>query len=147
MVAGHNANGEPDFFFVIVRCSDAEFKAADHYARARRAASAEGYDPALCFDEFDSAGKMLLHHFEWRSASIVSCEGESFYIWSREHQAWWGPNRYGYTRDLAGAGRYSDTETQEIIGEANLVGFQECAMPASVIDQMEDSIRQVIQDL
>lgn len=30
-----------------------------------------------------------------------------YVIWSFEHSAWWGPNKCGYTSDLASAGRYS----------------------------------------
>jgi len=52
-----------------------------------------------------------------------------FVIWSIEHTAWWGPDRRGYTRELAGAGVYDAGDTRAILEEANVVGVQECAIP------------------
>lgn len=43
-----------------------------------------------------------------------------FWIWSQEHSAWWLQNRYGYTNDLLAAGRFTVTETAEILAKANL---------------------------
>lgn len=33
-----------------------------------------------------------------------------YLVWSNEHRMWWGPNRQGYTRDIARAGRYTRDE-------------------------------------
>lgn len=37
-----------------------------------------------------------------------------FLIWSRDHQAWWGPERSGYTNDLERAGRYESGEAMDV---------------------------------
>jgi hypothetical protein len=44
---------------------------------------------------------------------------EQFYIWSIEHNAWWKPNRFGYTKKLFEAGKYSYREAVEICRDAN----------------------------
>lgn len=41
-----------------------------------------------------------------------------YLIWSHEHAAWWGPDRCGYFRDVARAGRYSRTEALTICAAA-----------------------------
>lgn len=38
-----------------------------------------------------------------------------YVIWSHQHEAWWGPDRAGYTTDLAEAGRYTLEEAGEIV--------------------------------
>lgn len=48
-----------------------------------------------------------------RSANV------DFVIWSFEHNAWWGPHRWGYTSQLAQAGRYSEAEATAIVMDAN----------------------------
>jgi len=50
-------------------------------------------------------------------------------IWSIEHQAWWAPDRWGYSDTLAGAGRYSRAEALQIVEDANVVEFNECVIP------------------
>jgi hypothetical protein len=42
-----------------------------------------------------------------------------FLIWSIEHTAFWRPGQTGYTRTLAEAGRYSETEADAIVARAN----------------------------
>jgi hypothetical protein len=54
-------------------------------------------------------------------------------IWSIEHDAWWGPGRRGYTRELAAAGRYTRQEALEILERANLVKVNECLIPIECI--------------
>lgn len=41
-----------------------------------------------------------------------------YLIWSNEHQAWWGPVRWGYTTEISKAGRYSREQAVEIVREA-----------------------------
>ena len=72
IVAAYNTNGEPDFFFVIVRCTQEEYDNGDHYVVAEEKAIREGYTPRISYDEFDTAGKALLPLFVWESASKVS---------------------------------------------------------------------------
>ena len=52
-----------------------------------------------------------------------------FVIWSIEHDAWWAPERIGYTRELHEAGRYTQAEAAEIVKRANVVEFNEAAIP------------------
>lgn len=40
-------------------------------------------------------------------------------IWSIEHNAWWKPDRFGYTPDITEAGVYQDKEAFQIVREAN----------------------------
>ena len=40
-------------------------------------------------------------------------------VWSYEHQGWWKPWRWGYTREVAEAGRYTLAEATEICEKAN----------------------------
>jgi hypothetical protein len=44
-----------------------------------------------------------------------------YVIWSFEHKAWWAPNRYGYTRLLQEAGRYTKEQAEDIVADANIV--------------------------
>ncbi len=54
VVPCHNANGEPDLFFVDVACTDHEYENGEHYAVARTAAEELDYVPAdLGYDEHD----------------------------------------------------------------------------------------------
>lgn len=41
-------------------------------------------------------------------------------IWSHEHQAWWNPDRAGYTQSFNRAGLYTYDEAWEIVARANL---------------------------
>jgi len=53
-----------------------------------------------------------------------------FLIWSFEHSSWWRPNRHGYTRFIAEAGRYSPEEAMEIAANANRFGrIHEAVVP------------------
>jgi len=74
MVAcNYGPSGEPDFYFCKVRCRRAEYNMGDHYSVAERKAEDEGYGGKMVsFDEHDIAGKAILDHFEWDSASTFS---------------------------------------------------------------------------
>ena len=48
-----------------------------------------------------------------------------YVIWSFEHKAWWAPNRYGYTRLLDEAGRYTQADAEDIVATANLPGIEQ----------------------
>lgn len=41
-----------------------------------------------------------------------------YLIWSFEHDAWWAPDRRGYTEDIEKAGRYSKDEAGEIVTDS-----------------------------
>lgn len=71
IVAGVNANGEPDLYFVKVQCSEAEYGEGHHYNKAKESAEGEGYEPCLAFDEHDVAGNAMLILFNWDTASII----------------------------------------------------------------------------
>ena len=53
-------------------------------------------------------------------------------IWSREHHAYWAPNRCGYTRSLDAAGRYSLEDAVAICDRANM-GLRDNAPPEETI--------------
>jgi hypothetical protein len=60
-------------------------------------------------------------------------QAKDWVIWSEEHAAWWAKGRLGYTKSLAGAGRYSQAEAQAIEQKANAYcqpgSWNECAFP------------------
>ena len=56
-----------------------------------------------------------------------------YVIWSFDHQAWWAPNRLGYTRRLEDAGRYSKIDAGEIVTSS--VWCDEVAMLVTVAEQ------------
>ena len=43
-------------------------------------------------------------------------------IWSYEHNAWWGAQSIGYTRDLLRSGVYDRAEATDICRRANIAG-------------------------
>ena len=63
----------------------------------------------------------------------MSSTRPEFLIWSIEHTAWWRPGRCGYTRKLAEAGRYSRAEAADIVEDANIASFNECAIPLECV--------------
>jgi len=58
---------------------------------------------------------------------------EWFLVWSIEHDAWWRPAHYGYTRDIRDAGRYPRDEAREILKNANVVSCEECMIPVECL--------------
>lgn len=71
MIACVNANGESDFFFLKVGADKNQIENGDHYNFAEAIAEEQGYEhPMVSFDEKDSAGKAILEHFVWDSASM-----------------------------------------------------------------------------
>jgi hypothetical protein len=70
VVACHNAQGEPDFFFVKIQCSEDEYESGTHYERAKIIAIEEGYEGEfVVFDESDGP-LWLFQKFNWKSASV-----------------------------------------------------------------------------
>ena len=51
-----------------------------------------------------------------------------YVIWSFEHEAWWRPDRRGYTPDLKQAGRYTQADADAIVADANVVSVNEWAI-------------------
>lgn len=63
---------------------------------------------------------------------------EEFYIWSFEHDAWWKPNSFGYTRSITEAGKYPLSEALNICKNANVISsnrpsINEAMVPVSSI--------------
>jgi len=56
---------------------------------------------------------------------------KGYVIWSFEHNAWWGPDKCGYTRDIQEAGRYSATDAGRIV--VNSIFLDELAIHESVL--------------
>lgn len=73
VVACFNANGDPDFAFVVVRATDDQCEHGEHYAAACRWAENNGYEgPMVAYGEYDPP-KFLFDHFVWESASLIGC--------------------------------------------------------------------------
>jgi hypothetical protein len=65
-----------------------------------------------------------------------------FLIWSFEHDAWWAPERCGYTKDIAKAGMYSLEEAGQICIDASYSGVaQEVMLPA----ECRENVRKLIE--
>jgi len=70
MVACHNGHWEPDIYFCKIRCTLEEYNDGEHYSLSVRTAENEGYiGPFVSICEDDSAGKAIVDHFVWDSAS------------------------------------------------------------------------------
>lgn len=46
-------------------------------------------------------------------------ESAAYLVWSNEHNAWWRPDRCGYTNHIQAAGRYSREDAIKICAGAN----------------------------
>ncbi len=44
---------------------------------------------------------------------------QMYVIWSVEHNAWWKPDRWGYTKEVGEAGEYTASESKQIVDSAN----------------------------
>jgi hypothetical protein len=81
VVSAINANGDADFYFVKVACTREQFEEGEHYEAAKAQAEAEGYgNPMLAYDEEDSAGRAIMEHFAWETASVVPCQKDRLFI-------------------------------------------------------------------
>lgn len=70
MVACHNASGEPDIYFCKIRCTYEEYCEGEHYALAEWKAEDAGYEgPFVSICDDDSAGRAIVGHFAWETAS------------------------------------------------------------------------------
>jgi hypothetical protein len=70
VVASFNASGEPDFYFCKIECTEQQYNNGEHYERAEKAASENGYEgPMVAFDQKDPP-KPLFDLFKWDSASV-----------------------------------------------------------------------------
>ncbi len=75
-----NANGEPDFTFCIVECSQEDYDYGIHYEIAKDQAYIDGYEgETVVFDEKDGPS-FLFDHFVWESATTVKDEDLNFDI-------------------------------------------------------------------
>jgi hypothetical protein len=71
IVAAQNSNGESDFYFVKVDCTQEQYDNGEHYSAACDKAEEEGYDAFLAYDENDVGGKAILDKFAWDSAITI----------------------------------------------------------------------------
>lgn len=78
IVAGENANGEPDLFFTKIETDEPNFNRGWHYEIAEMAAINEGYgEPFVVFDENDSAGNALCGLMQnWDDVPVFNPEGD-----------------------------------------------------------------------
>lgn len=69
----------------------------------------------------------------------MNTEGTRWYIWSMEHNAFWAPDRNGYTNRRDSAGTYNFVEATEIVRNGNYgVGPN---TPHEAMIQVESTIR------
>jgi hypothetical protein len=69
-----------------------------------------------------SAYDRLLERLESAMANYKrskSMNEQLYVIWSEEHGAWWVAGRWGYTRSIHLAGKFTQSETEEILHKAN----------------------------
>jgi hypothetical protein len=73
VVACTNSNGEPDFAFVTVRCTDEQRDDGDDYEAAKKWASEKDYEePMVAFNcEVDSAGQSIVDQFCWEASDVI----------------------------------------------------------------------------
>ena len=76
MVAAVNSNGESDFYFVKVECTNEQYELGEHYDTVAKKAEDEGYEPKLVFDENEYAGQAILDHFSWDTAETIDLSNE-----------------------------------------------------------------------
>lgn len=71
--AVEDSNGQPDFFFCKVRCTQEDFDNGEHFDIVSRKAEEQGYSPfPLYYDENCPAGRAMMHLFEWDTASTFT---------------------------------------------------------------------------
>lgn len=75
------------------------------------------------------------HVFHADQIAARPIDHELWVVWSFEHDAWWRPNRWGYTPNLAEAGRYTQSDALEIERRANVVRINEQALPLADAEQ------------
>jgi hypothetical protein len=65
IVAVTDANGSPDFFPVIVRCTQEEYNTGEHLVVAAQKAIRKNYQSYLVYDENDPGFKKINIHWEF----------------------------------------------------------------------------------
>lgn len=63
----------------------------------------------------------------------------TYYIWSNEHRAWWGPGRCGYTPDITKAGHCTREQAIEICRDA-IPSSMDIGMPAEIPVASDDMV-------
>jgi hypothetical protein len=71
VVAARNSNGESDFYFVKIECTEPQKAEGAYEATALAQAELQGYEPKLVFVEGDPGWAVLEGLFVWESASTV----------------------------------------------------------------------------
>ena len=71
IVAVINKSGEPDLYPDKVDCYLQQYNDGEHYGAANDKADDNNYESKLCYDENDSAGKLMLPIFNWDSVPTV----------------------------------------------------------------------------
>ena len=71
VVTAKNSNGNTDFYPVIIKCTQEQYDAGDHYREAELSAEEAGYDAGIPFDENDPAGQIVMGCFKWETVSVI----------------------------------------------------------------------------
>lgn len=72
VVAARNSNGESDFYFVKIECTETQKAEGDYEAVAFVQAELQGYEPKLVFVEGDPGWEVLVEMGVWEAASTVT---------------------------------------------------------------------------
>jgi hypothetical protein len=81
---------------------------------------ANATEPELCPNDANLLERVTWkEHFEGAAKALDRMYSQQWLIWSHEHEAWWGQNENGYTKDRAEAGRYPFARAREICESAN----------------------------
>jgi hypothetical protein len=73
IIAGFNSNGEPDLFFLKVKCTQQDFDTGEYHNSAFNLAEDHGFNPILTYDASCAAGRAMLNStlFVWTTSPIV----------------------------------------------------------------------------
>jgi hypothetical protein len=72
IVAATNANGDPDFYFCKVDCTEQDAQLGLHYEAAKNAAKDNGYEGEMFAFDGDDPPKPLFNLFNWDSVCPLS---------------------------------------------------------------------------
>ena len=71
VVAAISADGVPDFYAAVIKCSNYQYNNGEHYDEAREKAFEEGYEsPMVAFDEKDGP-HWLFTKFDWTQLTPI----------------------------------------------------------------------------
>lgn len=77
---------------------------------------------------------------EHLSGVIEAAIPDAWLIWSNEHAAYWAPNKCGYRKSRADAGRFSFREAAAICDRAGTRRFGHITLPSEIVTPSDELI-------